>query len=226
MHRWFLVLLLSFWLHAAFGAQGYPGSGPAIVSEEDAKIKNAFCFPIVVSVNGQSYDVGPHSEASLGSKTWTPWHWMPGRLSGPAQKKVRHPLTTRPKPSFGPGSPPTHVGPDQYGYDFAIGEGTPVYAMEKGLVIRVIENYSEAHQDEKRKAEGNIIEVLHDDGTVARYSHLQKNSAKVKPCDTVDAGTNLGLSGNTGYSSGPHLHVDVFRATSGNSYVTIPLEFE
>ena len=53
-------------------------------------------------------------------------------------------------------------------------------------------------------ANGNCVEVRHSDGVLAKYLHLSEN--KVEPGDRVSAGDVLALSGNTGHSTGPHLH--------------------
>jgi murein DD-endopeptidase MepM/ murein hydrolase activator NlpD len=55
----------------------------------------------------------------------------------------------------------------------------------------------------------NWVMVRHDDGTVARYIHLTQNGALVELGDRVVRGQAIGLSGNSGASTGPHLHFDV-----------------
>jgi murein DD-endopeptidase MepM/ murein hydrolase activator NlpD len=47
----------------------------------------------------------------------------------------------------------------------------------------------------------------------------------VKTGQTVETGEVIGLSGNTGYSSGPHLHFDVFRAKDGKTRESVPIRF-
>ena len=187
-------------------------------------IRNDFCFPVLVTVNEKTVSVPQNATHALEGTGWSKWDWMPGNLSEIAKKKVIYPLKGKEKVDVGPGGG-VHVGSDEFGYDFSTPEGTEVYPMLGGVVIRVIGHYELAHQDLTRKKDVNTIEILHLDGTVARYSHLKKDSIRVKHCDVVGAEQVIGLSGNTGYSTGPHLHVDVFKATSGNTYQTIPLEF-
>jgi murein DD-endopeptidase MepM/ murein hydrolase activator NlpD len=54
---------------------------------------------------------------------------------------------------------------------------------------------------------GNLVIVRHDNGYETRYAHL--SAVAVKTGDHVDAGTQVGNVGTTGYSTGPHLHFEV-----------------
>lgn len=83
------------------------------------------------------------------------------------------------------------------GIDIGVGEGTPVHAAAAGTVI-------EASWD---GGYGNCIIVEHANGTRTRYGHLSRY--KVSVGDTVDQGQVIALSGNTGHSTGPHLHFEV-----------------
>ena len=51
--------------------------------------------------------------------------------------------------------------------------------------------------------------VRHDDGSYARYYHLRTDESLFKVGDSVEAGQHIAFSGNTGYTGGPHLHLDV-----------------
>lgn len=84
------------------------------------------------------------------------------------------------------------------GIDFAIPVGSPVYSTGDGVVDKV--KYS-------RTGYGNYIIVDHGFGYMTRYAHL--NSISVNPGDRVVRGDLLGESGNSGRSSGPHLHYEV-----------------
>jgi murein DD-endopeptidase MepM/ murein hydrolase activator NlpD len=61
----------------------------------------------------------------------------------------------------------------------------------------------------------NYIVILHDDGTTGEYYHLQK-----------DRGQKIGLSGNTGHTTMPHLHFAVYRATEWGNTQSIPVRFQ
>ncbi|KAH8091210.1 peptidase [Aureococcus anophagefferens] len=55
----------------------------------------------------------------------------------------------------------------------------------------------------------NFVAVRHDDGSYARYYHLRTDGSLFKVGDSVEAGQHIAFSGNTGYTGGPHLHLDV-----------------
>ncbi|HXH74756.1 MAG TPA: M23 family metallopeptidase [Bacteriovoracaceae bacterium] len=221
-----LSLLLAFNVLQA-AVLGYPSNGVNIIYKDQAIIQNDFCFPVVVTVNTRDIMVEKNSKSPLGIHKWNSWNWMPGKINGLINSKsVSHPLKGKPKVSFGPEEAETHKGFNSFGYDFSIPEGTPVLAMEKGIVVRVIGQFKVPHQDKTRMEETNTIEVIHEDGTVARYSHLSPGSSKVKHCEVVNAGQVLALSGHVGYSAGPHLHVDILRPVDGENYRTIPLKFK
>lgn len=55
----------------------------------------------------------------------------------------------------------------------------------------------------------NYVLIEHDGGYRSLYLHLQQNSAIVQPGQTVAAGQQIAASGHNGWSSGPHLHVEV-----------------
>lgn len=84
------------------------------------------------------------------------------------------------------------------GVDFGDPVGTPVYAMENGNVLST---------DYDKFGYGNSIVVAHKDGVTTRYAHLSRIDTRVG--DPVTTSTQLGLSGNTGHSTGPHLHFEV-----------------
>lgn len=82
------------------------------------------------------------------------------------------------------------------GCDFAVPTGTEVLAVADGKVANA--NWGQAYGTQ-------IVEAL-EDGTFFIYAHLSKSL--VKPGDKISKGQVIGKSGNTGNSSGPHLHVE------------------
>lgn len=95
---------------------------------------------------------------------------------------------------FGPRAGGMHKG-----IDIAIPTGTKVYAVEEGTVTK-------ASCDSKgcNKGGGKIIFISHPNGAISEYMHL--NDYAVKVGDKVEKGQMIGYTGNTGTSSGPHLH--------------------
>ena len=79
-------------------------------------------------------------------------------------------------------------------------------------------------RSEKYLTRSNQIRVLHEDGTMAVYAHLQANSVRVRPGVKVNRGQWVANSGNTGYSSGPHLHF-VIQLNAGMSLESLPFRF-
>lgn len=83
------------------------------------------------------------------------------------------------------------------GIDFAVSTGTPVYAVADGEVT--VAQYS--------SSAGNYITIKHNSQYITRYLHNSK--MLVKPGETVKKGQKIALSGNTGRSTGPHLHYEI-----------------
>lgn len=100
--------------------------------------------------------------------------------------------------TFGVRSDPmTHVPSMHEGIDFVAPVGTPVVAAAAGRVVQARFN----------GAYGNMVEVSHAEGFVTRYAHLR--TIDVAMGQTVGAGDRLGQLGNTGRSTGAHLHYEV-----------------
>ncbi|MET8748650.1 M23 family metallopeptidase [Streptomyces sp. NPDC004667] len=91
------------------------------------------------------------------------------------------------------------------GIDFHADEGTSVHAVGAGTIVEA--GWGGAY--------GNNIVIKHNDGTYTQYGHLL--SLNVSVGESVTAGQQIGLSGSTGNSSGPHLH---FEARTGATYGT------
>ncbi|HEY9827764.1 MAG TPA: peptidoglycan DD-metalloendopeptidase family protein, partial [Stenomitos sp.] len=106
----------------------------------------------------------------------------------------------------------THRGRMEYAYDLAAGIGTPVYAMRTGRVIGVQDRYPDTGGGADKISQFNYIMIEHDGGYRSAYLHLQqgfRNRVSIKSGDIVKTGQLIGYSGNSGWSSGPHLHVEV-----------------
>lgn len=96
---------------------------------------------------------------------------------------------------------------NRYAVDFAADVGTPVLAARDGVVMQVENDFEKAGLSrEKFGGRANFIRILHEDGTMALYAHLKSEGAMVRVGQRVRAGQRIGLSGNTGFTTGPHLH--------------------
>jgi murein DD-endopeptidase MepM/ murein hydrolase activator NlpD len=95
--------------------------------------------------------------------------------------------------------------------DIEMPVGTAVHAAREGLVINVARNHFRSGLQLASMSEANFVQVLHDDGTYAIYAHLQLDTVRVRPGQRVGRGEYIANSGNTGFSSGPHLHFVVLR---------------
>jgi len=96
------------------------------------------------------------------------------------------------------------------GVDFAGKEGTDVIAVASGVVS----------WSGNRDGYGNMVEVAHGDGLLTRYAHNDENLVDVG--DLIRKGEPLARMGNTGRSTGPHVHFEVFkhgRAVDPSSYI-------
>ncbi len=99
-----------------------------------------------------------------------------------------------------------------YAVDLAMPVGTDIVAARDGIVFDVASTNFKSGLDRSEYAElANIVRILHDDGSFAVYAHLNWNSIRVSPGDRVRTGQYIADSGNTGFTSGPHLHFAVQR---------------
>jgi murein DD-endopeptidase MepM/ murein hydrolase activator NlpD len=109
-----------------------------------------------------------------------------------------------------------------YAVDIIVDEGTPILAARGGTVMQVESGFDRAGLNKQEFAErANLIRILHDDGSMAIYAHLRENGAMVRVGEKVSIGQLIGYSGNTGYSSGPHLHFCV-QVNSAGRLMSIP----
>ncbi|MGP9765910.1 peptidoglycan DD-metalloendopeptidase family protein [Halomonas sp. AOP13-D3-9] len=119
------------------------------------------------------------------------------RLSSSFNPRRKHPVTGRTSP--------------HNGTDFAMPIGTPVTAPANGVVERVSNHH----------AAGRYVVIRHDNGYRTRYLHLSR--PLVEQGERVTMGERIALSGNTGRSTGPHLHYEVIVNNSPVNAMTVPL---
>jgi len=93
---------------------------------------------------------------------------------------------------------------NRHAVDFAAAPGTTVLAARDGVVMQV-----EMHDAGAGHGRANLVRILHGDGSMAVYAHLQPGGALVHPGQRVRRGQPIAVSGNSGASTGPHLHFAV-----------------
>jgi murein DD-endopeptidase MepM/ murein hydrolase activator NlpD len=188
--------------------RGAPTKAIRRVLPARSKTRMALLTPITA---GQPLQYSPQFQYSLGNPVGVaqsyryplPWRGGPFRLSQGAEGQYSH---------FGP--------KNRYAMDIAMPVGTPIIAARAGVVVKVENSQSGRGTDPS----GNFVRVLHNDGTMGVYLHLKQGSVSVREGQQVTVGSPLALSGNTGNSSGPHLHFVVQRNT-GQGLVSIPYQF-
>lgn len=98
------------------------------------------------------------------------------------------------------------------GQDFAVNSGTDVVAAHGGTVVKAGPNGAG-----DGPAYGNAIVIRHGNGTYSQYAHLSRIDVRVG--QVVRTGQHIARSGNTGNSSGPHLHFEIRRTADYGSAI-------
>lgn len=115
-----------------------------------------------------------------------------GRLSNPCPSAYI-------SSEFGGRTSPGGIGSTNHkGRDYAAGTGSPIYASASGTVTTVSYNV----------ARGNYVVINHGNGLSTLYQHC--SATYVSARQSVSAGQNIAAVGTTGYSTGPHLHFEVW----------------
>ena len=113
----------------------------------------------------------------------------------------------------------------RFAIDIPMPIGTTIRAARDGVVMEVDEDFFGAGTDlSKFGARANSIRVLHSDGTMSVYAHLAPERVFVEPGEVILVGEKIAESGNTGFSTGPHLHFAIQR-NIGMQLESIPFVF-
>jgi murein DD-endopeptidase MepM/ murein hydrolase activator NlpD len=83
------------------------------------------------------------------------------------------------------------------GHDWAGATGTPIHATADGVVVHA----------GRQSGYGNLVKIKHDFGFETRYAHLSR--IRVNVGERVSRGERIGDMGNTGRSTGTHLHYEI-----------------
>lgn len=117
----------------------------------------------------------------------------------------------------------SHNTPDsQYAIDIALPVGTPICAAREGVIMDIADDFFTGGKDRAAYAKrANSVRIVHDDGTMAVYAHLKLESVRFGIGRRVAAGAVIAESGNTGFSTGPHLHF-VIQKNRDMQMVSVP----
>ena len=110
--------------------------------------------------------------------------------------------------------PKAHYEHFKYAIDFLMREETSILSMRDGVVTEVKDDSTEGGLDPKYRDDIkylNYLTLQHNNGEYSQYCHVKYRGALVRVGDRVKERQDIARSGNTGYSSAPHLHVMVFR---------------
>lgn len=159
--------------------------------------------PAPVCVGGGSLD-GARCRAQE-----APRHWVP----------FREGFQTKVMQGYHGGQ--SHTADLAMSVDLKCNEGDPIAASRDGTVWSVKEDSDAGCADRSCMHEANYVILDHGDGTFSEYYHLRHLGVLVEEGDRVCAGQVIGLCGNTGYSTGAHLHF----AVTDLAHRTVPFQF-
>ena len=111
----------------------------------------------------------------------------------------------------------SHSEDQKYAYDFDMPIDTKIISSRAGIVIAVEESFVDGN---RTSGQENFILIQHEDGTVAGYFHLTHDGVLVDVNSNVSQGDVIGLSGDTGDSSEPHLHFELLECQDCDSLPT------
>lgn len=167
------------------------------------------------------------SRASWSYRYW--FDWSPGLIGAVHDDSYLYRLPYASGKSFrvlqGFGSRFSHGGKNRYAVDFKMPVGTPVHAARPGIVVDIEQRHNKGCWEDGCGRYANYIVVLHTDGTTGEYYHLMQDGARVAVGEHVRAGQWIGLSGNTGHTTMPHLHFAVYRPEPWGKFESLPFRF-
>jgi murein DD-endopeptidase MepM/ murein hydrolase activator NlpD len=126
----------------------------------------------------------------------------------------------------GYGAKLSHRGAERFTLDFGMPVGTPVHAARDGTVVLLEDSFNAGCSREECGRLANFVVLLHSDGTTGEYFHLERDSVRVRVGERVARGQWLARSGNTGFSTVPHLHFGVYRARGDSRTEALAVRFQ
>ncbi|TFV94151.1 M23 family metallopeptidase [Algoriphagus kandeliae] len=115
----------------------------------------------------------------------------------------------------------------RYALDFKFQVGDTVVSVSDGYVVGVIDQYERGGTDPAWRPYSNFITIYdQESGRFFQYVHLKQNGSLVKVGDQISSGQPIGLSGNTGQTTEPHLHFNCLKPVNAEGeMVSHPVEF-
>lgn len=207
-------------------------------------VENISGLPVVLTVYAPQLIGKPHITANLKAAEAKPlgmvrnarrfWRdmqarWTPGTLTASHNPEILYAPPLQPVAQYpviqGFNGSYSHRGASRFAIDFDAPVGTPVLAARGGVVIDTKADSDRGGPSKSLAKYANYVAILHDDGTTGEYYHLRMNGVSVSRGDTVQTGQLIGYTGNTGFSSQPHLHFGVYVAKPHGGYQSVPVVF-
>ncbi|CAA9551171.1 Phage tail tape measure protein [uncultured Synechococcales cyanobacterium] len=141
-----------------------------------------------------------------------------------------HPLREAGIISQGPHGSYSHLGPMEYAFDLSVDIGMPVYAMRSGKVLNLEDRFPDTGGGEENLHKFNYVLIEHTNEYRSAYLHLEQGFQArigIKLGDRVQAGQLISYSGNSGWSTGPHLRIEIhYAAPKGSFGQTAPFQID
>ncbi|GAB2828208.1 M23 family metallopeptidase [Streptomyces daliensis] len=204
-------------LAAGFGASMALGAGVAIAADSGADDADVFAASAASDLAHATRQQADHQgkEAAAKKKADERAAEAKAKASRDAERKAKSwqsPVSEGAKLSADFGNSGDRWAHKHSGQDFAVPTGTSVESVHGGTVVKAGGNGAG-----DGPAYGNAIVIKHGNGTYSQYAHLSK--VNVKPGQTVKTGQEIAKSGDTGNSSGPHLHFEIRHSANYGSAV-------
>jgi len=141
-----------------------------------------------------------------------------------------HPLRGAGIITQGPHGSYSHLGRMEHAFDLSVDIGTPVYAMRSGKVLKIEDRFPDTGGGEENFQKFNYVLIEHTKEYRSAYLHLEQGfqaRTGIKLGDRVQAGQLISYSGNSGWSTGPHLHIEIHHAAAkGRFGQTAPFQID